>query len=186
MSTPRTDVSEPTRRQIPTEVPLETFVGRCQELDALGVRYSVGIVGKREHRADADRLRRALLDSVYLWVNAYKSEGAGYYQGDEAAAFTAIDPLFPLNDTQHASLGFACAAGHRAFTVDGVGDVRRCHFIGARLGNLYTDPLEAMLAPRACTNERCGCYIGYVHLERLGLRDVYGDGLMERIPRRWG
>ena len=109
----------------PTQVSFDRFVSRCRDLDALGVRYSVGIVGKREHRGDAERLRRALPESVYVWVNAYKSEGPGYYGADEVAAFTAVDPLFPINNRRHASLGFSCAAGHRAFTVDGVGEIGR-------------------------------------------------------------
>ena len=29
----------------------------------------------------------------------------------------------------------------------------------------------------------CGCHIGYIHLDELGLYEVFGEGLMERIPQ---
>jgi len=166
----------------PTEVAFERFVARCESLIEHGIRFSVGIVGTREHAEAAQRLRDALPSSVYVWVNAYKSEGPGYYTEALERAFTGIDPLFPINNVRHPSLGQACAAGHTSFTVDGDGDVRRCHFIGDVLGNLYRDDLTEMLVPRLCTNATCGCHIGYVHLERLGLRKRFGRGLMERIP----
>ena len=41
------------------------------------------------------------------------------------------------------------------------------------------------LRPRGCTNAVCDCHIGYVHLKPLALRDVYTDGLLERIPAAW-
>jgi len=166
----------------PSEVSLPRFVARCHELRDLGVRFSVGIVGTREHADAAQQLRAALPPEIYVWINAYKREGPSYYTAELERAFAGIDPLFPVNNVHHESRGHACGAGYSSFTVDGEGDVRRCHFIGDVLGNLYRDPLPAMLAPRPCTNATCGCHIGYVHLERLGLRRRFGRGLMERIP----
>jgi hypothetical protein len=69
-------------------------------------------------------------------------------------------------------------------SVDGDGVARSCHFIRAPLGNLYDTNFEAMLAPRACTAATCGCHIGYVHLEYLGLQQVFGRGILERVPQR--
>ena len=169
----------------PREVPYERFLERCRQLHRASVRFSVGIVGTRANIPWAARLRSDLPKDVYVWVNAYKSEGLSYYEDLEIAALTGIDPLFPINNQRHASHGSPCGAGHRSFTVDGDGVVRRCHFIHEPLGNLYTDALVDMLRPRACTNETCGCYIGYVHLERLALRRIYGAGLLERIPAEW-
>jgi len=166
----------------PSQVSLDRYLRRCETLLERGVRFSVGIVGTRENAGFARQLRDALPPHVYVWVNAYKSEGPGYYAPDVRAHFEAIDPLFPINAVRHASLGHACQAGESSFTVDGEGDVRRCHFIAQPLGNLYRDALESMLAPRPCTNDTCGCHIGYVHLERLELRTRFGRGLMERIP----
>ena len=171
----------------PTQVARERFLGKCQELDRRGVRYSAGVVGLREHLDELEALRAALPAHVYLWVNAYKREGPGYYSPQERARIEAVDPLFPLNAVAHPSRGRACRTGERVISVDGQGDVRRCHFVGQRLTNIYTPGWEATLGPRACPNETCGCYIGYVHLEHLALEQVYGAGLLERIPlaRSW-
>ena len=67
-------------------------------------------------------------------------------------------------------------------SVDGEGQVYPCHFIRQRLGNLFEDPLDTLLAPRPCSNAVCNCHIGYVHLHPLRLYEVYGDGVLERIP----
>lgn len=166
----------------PTEVPRERFVRRVKWLHERGVRLSVGSVavdGALEH---IEALRRELPDGVYLWVNAAKRVH-GPYTDEELAAFEAIDPLFRLNATQHPSRGQLCHAGHLAISVDGEGTIRRCHFIRDRLGNLFTDDLEQILKPRRCPAETCGCHIGYVHLERLGLYEVFDGGVLERVPR---
>src|SRR5262249_14939237 len=42
----------------PTEVAREHFLARCLELDRRGVRFSVGVVGLREHFADIEALRK--------------------------------------------------------------------------------------------------------------------------------
>lgn len=168
----------------PGQCALERFVARARRLDAIGVRYSVGVVGLVEHLDAIDALRRALDSGVTVWVNAYKRE-PDYYAPEQIARILAIDERF-LDNREHVSLGQRCLAGETHFTVDGVGDVRRCHFVGDVLGNLYRDPLAAMLAPRRCPNAVCRCHIGYVHLPALDLYRVYGRGLMERIPERAG
>ena len=165
----------------PTEVGRPAFLAKCRELDRRGVRYSVGVVGLREHFADIDALRAELPPHVYLWVNAVKDR-SDYYQPGEADRLTAVDPLFPINNRRHPSLGRSCRAGHTVVSVDGDGTVRRCHFIRDPLGNLYDPAFAQMLAPRPCTNATCGCHIGYVHLDELGLYAVFGDGVLERIP----
>lgn len=165
----------------PGETTRAAFLAQCRILDQTGVRYSVGIVGRKEHLDEAAALRRELAPHVYLWINAYKDEG-DYYQPEDLARCEAIDPLFAVNNVRHASAGEACRAGETAISVDGAGTVRRCHFIRAPIGNLYDGSFEAKLTQRACSNLTCGCHIGYVHLERLGLDTVFGDGLLERIP----
>jgi hypothetical protein len=171
----------------PTEVTRERFLERCRELDARGVRYSVGIVGLLEHQADAAWLRQHLAAGVYLWVNAYKRVDA-YYDPAARDFFTAIDPLFPINDVRHPSRGRDCRAGDEVFSVDGDGTMRRCHFIRDAIGNLYRDDWRSALRPAPCTNDTCGCHIGYVHMPELKLYDVFGDGVLERVPatRIWG
>ena len=167
----------------PTQTSLARFLARCRELDAHGARYSVGVVGLREHFAAIEALRAALAPDVYLWVNAYKRE-PDYYTAAERDWLTAVDPHFPVNAVRHASQGHACQAGESALSVDGQGGLRRCHFVDAPLGNLYAPDWEQALQRRPCPNATCGCFIGYVHLERLALEQAFGPNLLERIPAR--
>jgi MoaA/NifB/PqqE/SkfB family radical SAM enzyme len=165
----------------PTETTRERFLGKCRELLARGVRFSVGVVGLKEHVSEIEALRRELPADVYLWVNAYKRE-PDYYPPELVEELTRIDPLFPLNNTYHASRGEACRAGASVIAVDGDGTVRRCHFVKEPVGNIYAPDFADCLAERPCPNAACGCHIGYVHLDRLRLYDVFGDGVLERVP----
>ncbi|WP_043816901.1 STM4011 family radical SAM protein [Deinococcus maricopensis] len=164
----------------PGEVDEARFLARCAELDALGVRYSVGVVGKRSHFPAIEALRAALPAHVYLWVNAFKTGGG--YTPEEVAWLSGIDPLFEVNTRRYPTRGAACTAGESAISVEGDGTVRRCHFVSRPLGNLYDGPVEALLKPRPCSRASCECHIGYVHVPHLNAAGVYGDGLLARIP----
>jgi MoaA/NifB/PqqE/SkfB family radical SAM enzyme len=166
----------------PEQVTLSRFLERCRLLDDLGVRYSVGVVGLPGHLADALALRARLRPEVYLWVNA--AEGHIYTEAQEAQ-WTAIDPHFGYSARPHASLGHECRAGETVVSVDGQGTVRRCHFIAEPLGNLYDGSYVDALRPRPCVNAACDCHIGYVHLKRLPLYEVFAGGVLERIPYVW-
>ncbi|KAB2346623.1 radical SAM protein [Actinomadura rudentiformis] len=163
----------------PGQVPYERFLAKCGDLNARGIRFSVGIVGQPEHLAAAQNLRADLPPDTYVWVNA--AEGRTYTDA-EAAGWTAIDPLFSFSRHPHASRGQACRTGDTVISVDGEGTVRRCHFVPAVLGNLYDGSFRPALAPRPCPLDVCDCHIGYVHLEPLGLYDVFAGGVLERIP----
>lgn len=164
----------------PGQTPYERFLAKTYELAALGVRFSVGVVGVPEHLEHARRLRAALPDQVYLWVNA--AEGHTYTD-EQAGQWTALDPLFPFSRHPHRSAGLPCRTGESVLSVDGEGTVRRCHFVRAELGNLYDGSYRAALRPRACPLAVCDCHIGYVHLETLPLYDVFAGGVLERVPR---
>ncbi|MFC8452391.1 STM4011 family radical SAM protein [Kitasatospora sp. NPDC057223] len=166
----------------PGEVTHERFLAKCRELSALGVRYSVGVVGEPEHLAPARRLRAELPPEVYLWVNA--AEGRTYTDA-QAAEWTSLDPLFGYSRDPHPSGGRACRTGRSVISVDGDGTVRRCHFVRTGLGNLYDGSYRAALGPRPCELAVCDCHIGYVHLETLPLYDVFAGGVLERIPAGW-
>lgn len=166
----------------PRQVARARFVAQCQVLLKAGVSFSVGVVGQPDVVEELHALRAELPPSVYVWVNAVKSL-AKDYTPSTLAAFESVDPLFRLNLEAHASLGRACAGGDSVISVDGEGVARRCHFIREPIGHLYEPDFVAMrLKPRACVAERCGCHIGYVHLQHLGLEAVFGEGILERVP----
>ncbi|HEX2915022.1 MAG TPA: STM4011 family radical SAM protein [Chloroflexia bacterium] len=167
----------------PSQTSRARFLAKCAELEKRGVRYSVGVVGLKEYGAEIEELRRELPGGVYLWINAYKRR-PDYYSPQLLAHFTALDPLFPLNLANHPSRGQACRTGQEVIAVDGAGYIRRCHFIKTVLGNIYEPGFEAVLKPRPCPAATCGCHIGYVHLEDLHLEEVYGEGILERIPQK--
>ncbi|MFC3831731.1 MULTISPECIES: STM4011 family radical SAM protein [Deinococcus] len=164
----------------PGEVSRERFLKRCAELDAMGVRYSVGVVGVPDQLPEIQAVRDALNPATYLWVNAFT--GGRPYTRAERAALTHIDPLFEVNTRRYRSRGYACQAGETVISVDGDGAARRCHFISTPLGNIYAQDVRELLAPRPCTRVTCHCHIGYVHMPDLDAGAVYGDGLLARIP----
>ncbi|WP_435277531.1 STM4011 family radical SAM protein [Rhodococcus yananensis] len=166
----------------PGQITRARFLTRCTELDVLGVRHSVGIVGLADHLDEARALRAALPESTYLWVNA---EEGRRYPPDEEAAWTEIDPLFGYSVRPHPSAGRPCRTGHSVVSVDGDGTVRRCHFVDTPLGNLYDGSHRPTPAPVACPKPRCDCHIGYVHLQTLPLYEVFAGGIVERIPARY-
>jgi MoaA/NifB/PqqE/SkfB family radical SAM enzyme len=164
----------------PSQTSLEAFVARCAELDAMGLRYSVGVVGLREHFDLIEELRARVRPDVYVWINAYKRE-PGYYRDGERERLGRIDPLFSYNAERHESLGQRCAAGRDSLFVRGDGSVSRCHFVDRVMGNLFDDDLDVLLGEQLCPARTCGCFIGYVHLDRLRLRERFGSGLAGRM-----
>ncbi|GAC1367723.1 MAG: hypothetical protein NVSMB44_33700 [Ktedonobacteraceae bacterium] len=167
----------------PSQVARERFLIKCRELIERDVRFSVGVVGLKEHAQEIEELRKALPEQVYLWINAYKRV-PDYYTPDEMRFLSKIDPLFPLNTWHYPSQGHPCHAGHTVISVDGDGVARRCHFIKTPIGNIYAANFEACLYERSCSNAVCHCHIGYVHMPELRLDEVFGTGILERIPTR--
>jgi sulfatase maturation enzyme AslB (radical SAM superfamily) len=158
------------------------FVEKVIELHRRGVRVSAGVVGFRRFADEIRRIRDELPSAIYLWINAPKRYER--LEEHEVRRFEAIDPHFRTNTIAHESLGARCFGGESVIAVDGDGTMRRCHFIESPIGNLYDPDFARALMPRACTNDTCGCHIGYVHLEKLGLYGIYGEGVLERVPSR--
>jgi MoaA/NifB/PqqE/SkfB family radical SAM enzyme len=191
LSAPLEDFAEANRDTLalwttfhPSQTTLDRFVARCRELDEAHIRYSVGVVGLREHFDAIEELRSLLRPDVYLWINAYKRE-PNYYRTGEIDRLLAVDPYFHWNLHRYSSAGQPCRAGESTFTVDGRGNIRRCHFLDEILGNIYEQDFADCLRPRLCTAATCGCHIGYIHRPALKLENLYGAGLLERIPARW-
>lgn len=168
----------------PPQISLTRFLAKCRWLDARDIRFSVGVVGLIEHLDAIEALRRELPPHIYLWVNAYKHL-PDYYTDDHRRRLTAVDPLFRFNNQRYPSHGAACRCGHSVISVDGDGTVCRCHFIQTPIANIYAPDFEQALKPSPCTNLTCGCHIGYVHMEKLGLYDIFQEGVLARIPQRY-
>ncbi|MFI8619288.1 STM4011 family radical SAM protein [Acidovorax sp. NPDC077693] len=165
----------------PGQTTLARFVERTRRLDAMGIRYSVGVVARHEHFEAIRDLRTALPGST-IWLNAYDRRGPGYYSERDLAWLEDLDPWFPLQHAPPPSRGAACRAGSEVLSVDGEGELQRCHFIPTRMGNLYVDALDEMLQEKRCSRLRCDCFIGYAHRRDLPLHEQFGDGLLARIP----
>jgi MoaA/NifB/PqqE/SkfB family radical SAM enzyme len=163
----------------PTQTTRTAFLSRLQVLRDARVRFSVGIVGAREHFAEIRAMRAALPPKEYLWINALDPRPPDYYSPDEADFLAAVDPHFAFNAAPPPSLGAACRAGSLSISVDGAGNVRPCHFLGTSLGNLY----DGTFQPRrmSCSNTRCDCFIGYIHRRDLPVAGQFDQGTVERI-----
>ena len=165
----------------PSQTTREIFLSQSQQLSQRGISHSVGTVGLPEDLEEIEQLRRELPPDIYLWVNAYKSSSKKY-SNDTLKRFEAIDPLFQLNTQYHSSLGRSCRCGSSVISVDGNGTIFRCHFIKEPIGNIYESDFESHLQETPCTNQTCGCHIGYVHMDDLNLYNVFQEGILERIP----
>ncbi len=165
----------------PSQITIDKFLEKCEKLSLSSVRYSVGMVGLKEDFPLIKELKQRLPSNVYMWVNAYKRE-PNYYTGENISFLSNIDPYFHWNNQYHPSFGKECRAGYTTFSVDGDGEMTRCHFIKTKIGNIYQEGFEQKLKPQLCTNQTCGCHIGYVHMNEHKLNEVYQEGILERIP----
>lgn len=164
-----------------TETTIERFVKQTSYLDKIGVAHSVGIVGMNANQQAAKSLRNQLNPDTYLWVNAYKDDPL-HYTKEDIEFFQEIDPHFSINNQYHPSLNMACNSGVTSISLNGEGDVKPCHFVGEVMGNIYTQELhDVLLENYLCPADKCGCYIGYIHLKGLHLESVYGERILERI-----
>lgn len=169
----------------PTECPVDDFARKVAAVRDRGVWISVGAVGVVAHLPAITELRERLLAEVALWINAQQPRPRPYQAG-EIAALTAIDPQFGITLCRQRSLGRACRTGESAFTVDGAGEMRRCHFVDERIGNIYEAGWREALRPRTCPKPFCGCYLGVSQLDSPELATLF-DGAPERLPglSRW-
>ena len=165
----------------PEQTTLPNFLKKLSELDQMGIIYSVGIVGTKEHYDSAQSLRMRMNPDRYLWANAYK-DVKDYYNEAEIDAWTKIDPLFRLNLYNYQNYDQPCDAGEQAVTIDGSGDLYRCNLIKKSLGNIYRQDIRKLLAPRPCSRPTCDCYVGYINIRTLNMKSIYGDNLLARIP----
>lgn len=163
----------------PTEIPREKFVAKIHQLQSHGARYSVGVVGDPAALHDIEMLRAELPEQAYLWINALTGRALRYDER-QLARLMAVDPLFNLNLKPHRSKGRPCFTGETVISVEADGRAYRCHFIKQPLGNIYAPGFDQILKPRLCTARYCRCHIGYSHLKDLNMREIFGNGFLER------
>ncbi|NIK78817.1 organic radical activating enzyme [Paenibacillus castaneae] len=165
----------------PGQTTEEQFVKQCMKLYDQKIAFSVGIVGVRSAFDAIAHMRSRLPKDIYLWINAFKDQ-KHYYTSAEIDQLTGIDPYFQLNATDYDSFRLPCDAGSTVFYVQGSGMVKRCYSDRRVIGHLYRDGLEGLSAERPCGMKKCGCYIGYIHMPQLSMKEIYAEGLLERIP----
>jgi MoaA/NifB/PqqE/SkfB family radical SAM enzyme len=165
----------------PTEAEAVAFVRKVERLRTRGARVCVGMVGVPEFLEEIAAMRRLLPDDVYLWINAQQPRRRPYTP-EEVAVFSAIDPQFTLSARRQESLGKPCRTGELTFTVDGAGDMRRCHFVAEVIGNIHDPSWKQALCPRPCPNRFCDCFLGKSQLQADSLAPFFGTTLLERLP----
>lgn len=166
----------------PGEISRDAFLERIGRLRAARVRFSVGMVGLRDHLPEIEALRAQLPRDEYLWINALSPRPEGYYSADDLRYLSSVDPHFAFNAQPPGSLGAACRAGDLTISVNGDGDVRPCHFVNTDLGNLYDGTFMARRQRMRCPIEICDCFIGYAQRTDLDLVRQFAQGALERVP----
>ncbi len=145
----------------PEMTSLEAFVEQCRQLTKQKISYCVGVVGVPEYISIIRKLRHALFDSVYLWVN--KMDGLGRaYTMSEKKVFLEIDPYFEMELSHHKSDETLCM-DHRFVEADGT--IRHCNLTRQTIGNFYYNnaPDKTMV----CGRKECSCYLSYCNRKEV-------------------
>lgn len=150
----------------PEMVDIERFLAVLNELDAASLNYCIGAVGVPAQLALVEDLRNRLPKERYLFIN--RMEGLHrLYSEEEVAAFTAIDPYFPMELMKHTREEGDCS---NSCFVTANGDRYGCNISRQRLGNLYVASDRAEQGQdRRCSKRRCDCYLAYNNLHKKEL-----------------
>ena len=127
-----------------SQVTRDNFLEQCQRLRQRKVSHSVGMVATPNDYEEIEAMRSALPSDTYLWLNAFDiGNGQKYaYSQSELERLELIDCHFRSNTINHLSYGRLCHSGSSYFSVNGEGDVRRCHFVEEHLGNLSESQIQ--------------------------------------------
>ena len=143
----------------PTETALDRFVEKVSEIDHRRMFVSVGMVAMTEQLPHIGAIRKCLPQHIQLWLNARQPRPRPY-TAEELAFLVGIDPDFPATIKRHRSRGLPCRTGENVFTVDGDGNMRRCHFVDEVIGNIHTSNWVDALRSRLCPKAFCDCHLG--------------------------
>ena len=146
----------------PTMTTINDFVTKANQL-ANYLTLSAGIVGTRENLPYLAPLKNTLDERIYLWVN--KMDGRNNLLIDaEKAAFSAIDPLYHLEEKHITADISQCLGGNSSFFVEGDGTLYACNRSKIPLGNLY-ESFPAQTIDHC--HGRCDCFLAYVNRKDL-------------------
>ncbi len=111
----------------PEQISAENFLKKCMVIYDLGISFSVGVVGVKENFSAISEMKNLLPEDVYLWINGFKRT-PDYYNKKEINFLKKTDPLFLLNMHYYKSYGKKCYTGENVFSIEGDGNIKRCHF----------------------------------------------------------
>lgn len=158
----------------PTQITWQRFRTRVLMAHAAGMRISVGAVAIPIELKCIAAAFATLPAEVPRWLNA-QIPGPRYI-GDLLAQCQAIDPHFLVVPV--ASRGRPCRTGRDLLTVDGEGDLRRCHQVDTVVGNCYRDEIQDLLFDAACPRTACSCPVGLLRRRDSGPWRRPGDPLL--------
>ncbi len=162
----------------PEMVSVEAFAGKCAQIQEAGAALCVGAVGVPEGLGAIRRLKEALPEGIYLWIN--KMDGLKRsYTMEEKEAFLDIDPYFGRELACPPSDASRCRG--RLF-VEGDGKVRACNLSLPYGVGQYTWQ-EPPPMPK-CKRRVCSCYLAYGGRDDPMNTILFGRYPLFRIPRR--
>lgn len=142
----------------PEMISAEQFARHCRFLTEQKISYCVGAVGVPEYLEQIRMLRKALPDSVYLWINKMDGLGRRYTEA-ELEAFAEIDGYF-RQELKHYRADLTACADSRFVEADGM--MRRCNISRENIGNFYEDSVESKKEELSgCKRKTCSCYLAY-------------------------
>lgn len=162
----------------PEMTEVSQFADSCRQLKEAGISFCVGAVGVPENLDLLRRMRRALPEDTYLWIN--RMDGLRRpYTPEEKRDFEEIDPYFfrellpvPAN----------CAICEGRLLVEGNGSIHTCN-ISPVMEERWEESLDAIPKP-VCSKSRCTCYLAYGGRAELINQMLFGPYPLFRIPRR--
>lgn len=166
----------------PEMVSAGAFAKACRKAREKGIMLCAGAVGVPEQIGVLQKMREALPDEIYLWIN--KMDGLKRpYTEQEKEAFQRIDPFFFRELRLSAARPELC---QKRLFAEGDGRLRACNI--SLPVQMRWDQGEDWLSddsrPAACRQKICSCYLAYGGRGDWVNDILFGPYPLFRIPRR--
>lgn len=152
----------------PEMTTVEEFAGQCRLLSSYKIHYCVGAVGIPGQIEELRKLKGALPEGVYFWLNKMDGLGRNYTE-KEIGEFLEIDAYFGQELVRHRADVKNCRPN---VFVEADGTMRRCNLSRRSVGNLYElgeawvcELDRRLLEQEDCERGECSCYLAYCNLE---------------------